>query len=302
MSITRLAAALLSLPLERTAATLLSHDAPVDFTTPVGEPALIGPDSVSWRIFRNPLTMFIGGVTAVLLELGEPRVRSGVWEHSGFRADPARRLRRTGMAAMVTVYGARSRMEALAARVRAMHGAVSGTTPAGEPYRADDPELLRWVQGTAAFAFLAAYRRHVRDVPAAERDLYYAEGSAGSLLYAAEGAPASEAEFGAMLRAMMPRLEPSPILDELLAILRSAPILPPAMRPLQRLIVRAAVDLVPAEARARLRLGRHGRLTAAEAAFLHMLGRTLDHARFPTSPAAQACVRLGLPADYLVPA
>ena len=29
---------------------------PIDFSKPVGEPALVSPDSVSWRVFKNPLT------------------------------------------------------------------------------------------------------------------------------------------------------------------------------------------------------------------------------------------------------
>src|SRR5260221_11061623 len=33
----------------------------VDFTQPHGEEALVGPDSVSWRIFKNPVALFIGG-------------------------------------------------------------------------------------------------------------------------------------------------------------------------------------------------------------------------------------------------
>src|SRR5579862_6013492 len=82
--------------------------APFDFTQPAAEAALVAADSVSWRIFKNPVAMFVGGVTAVILELAEPAVRTGVWEHSSFRRDPVRRLQRTGLAAMVTVYGARS--------------------------------------------------------------------------------------------------------------------------------------------------------------------------------------------------
>lgn len=80
----------------------------IDFTAPAGEPALAAPDSVSWRVFKNPVSLFVGGVTAVILELAEPRVRSGVWDHSSFKTDPLTRLKRTGLAAMVTVYGARS--------------------------------------------------------------------------------------------------------------------------------------------------------------------------------------------------
>ena len=80
----------------------------IDFSRPVGEAALLSPASVSWRVFKNPLSLFIGGVTAVIMELAEPRVRAGLWEHTTLRLDPIRRLRRTGLAAMVTIYGARS--------------------------------------------------------------------------------------------------------------------------------------------------------------------------------------------------
>ncbi|TJV30218.1 MAG: histidine kinase, partial [Mesorhizobium sp.] len=31
----------------------------MDFSTPQGEPALLPPNSVSWRIFKNPAAMFI---------------------------------------------------------------------------------------------------------------------------------------------------------------------------------------------------------------------------------------------------
>jgi hypothetical protein len=56
----------------------------------------VSPDSISWRVFKNPLSLFIGGAAAVIMELAEPRVRTGVWEHTAFRVDPIRRLRRTG--------------------------------------------------------------------------------------------------------------------------------------------------------------------------------------------------------------
>ena len=85
---------------------------PIDFSKPIGEPALVSPDSVSWRVFKNPLSLFIGGVAAVIMELAKPRVRTGVWEHTTFRLNPIKRLRRTGFAAMVTIYGARSAAEA----------------------------------------------------------------------------------------------------------------------------------------------------------------------------------------------
>src|SRR6476620_12245333 len=100
----------------------------VRFVEPVGEHALAPPDSVSWRIFKNPVALFIGGVAAVILELAEPAVRTGVWEHTDFRRDPMRRLERTGMAAMVTVYGARSVAEKMIAGVVQRHERIEGTT------------------------------------------------------------------------------------------------------------------------------------------------------------------------------
>ena len=47
----------------------------IDFSRPIGEAALLSPESISWRVFKNPLSLFIGGVTAVIMELAEPRVR-----------------------------------------------------------------------------------------------------------------------------------------------------------------------------------------------------------------------------------
>ena len=58
----------------------LGDQSSTDFLRPAGEAALVSPDSVSWRVFKNPLSLFIGGVAAVIMELAEPRVRTGVWE------------------------------------------------------------------------------------------------------------------------------------------------------------------------------------------------------------------------------
>jgi hypothetical protein len=35
----------------------------------------VGVDSVSWRIFKDPVSVFVGGIAAVILELAEPSVR-----------------------------------------------------------------------------------------------------------------------------------------------------------------------------------------------------------------------------------
>ncbi|MDM0109964.1 oxygenase MpaB family protein [Variovorax sp. J22R24] len=273
--------------------------APMDFTRPIGEPSLTAHDSMSWEIFKNPVAMFVGGVAAVILELAEPRVRTGVWEHSTFRAQPMLRLQRTGLAAMVTVYGARSVAERMIAGVVRRHGQVTGFTPAGERYEANDVDLLTWVQATAGFGFAQAFHAYVRPLRQDELDRFYLEGAPAARLYGALHAPTSEAGMRALFDRTGGRLESSPIVFEFLDILGEAPILPAPLRPVQRLLIRAAVEITPGWVRERLGLTSAQGLGAMEARFVRWAGALADRIVLARSPAVQACRRLGLPADYL---
>lgn len=266
----------------------------LDFTQPAGEPALSPSDSVSWIVFGNPVSLFIGGITAVLLELAEPKIRSGVWDHTTFRTDPLKRMRRTGLAAMVTVYGAHSVAKRMIAGVRSMHDRVQGITPDGTPYEANDPDLLRWVHATAAFGFLAAYHTYVRPVSPSDRDRFYAEGAPVSRLYGAESAPASEEELNTLFTTMHPRLEQSAIVFEFLDIIRSLPLLPPPLRPMNHLFVRAAIQLLPPPIRETLGLQSQG-LPAGGATLIRLLGKLTDGLDLESSPANQARRRVRTP-------
>jgi uncharacterized protein (DUF2236 family) len=270
----------------------------VDFLRPAGEAALVPADSVSWRVFKNPLSLFIGGVTAVIMELAEPRVRAGVWEHTSFRSDPLRRLRRTGQAAMVTVYGARTVAEPMIARVRRMHDAVAGTTLSGEPYSANDPELLNWVYATAAYGFAQAYHIWVQPLSLQERNSYYAEGVPAAVLYGVARAPRSEADIELLFKGTVKRLERSNIIFEFLTIMRSGPILPMFLRPVQDLLVRAAIELTPRWLRTILALNGF-QLHAWEREVVRHIGALADRLVLESNPAVQACRRMGLPSDYL---
>jgi uncharacterized protein (DUF2236 family) len=264
----------------------------VDLSVPVGEPGLVGPGSMSWRVFSNPVSLTIGGIAAVLLELGEPKVRAGVWEHSSFRRAPRERMQRTGLGAMITVFGPVSLVESYTARVNAIHAQIAGVTDAGEAYRADEPELLRWVQATAAFGFLEAYAAYVQPLTVAERDGFYAEAVAGARCYGVTEPPASEAECLALFEVVEPRLGPSAVLDEFLAIMRSAAILPLPARPLQPLLVRAALALLPVGIAARL--GLRSSLTRPERLLLRSLARLAGKVEVPEAPWVQAERRLSL--------
>jgi uncharacterized protein (DUF2236 family) len=269
----------------------------VDFTAPRGAAALFAPDSVTWRVMKNPVSLTIGGVAAVILELAEPRVRTGVWEHTSFRRDPATRIRRTGYAAMVTFYAPDEAARAMIANVNAAHARIAGVTPSGVAYRADDEELLNWVQATAGFGFFEAYQRFVRPLTKDEADRVYAEGALSSALYGARGAPRSAAEMDVLFDAMRPKLERSEIVFEFLDIMRAAPLLP--SRTLQRMMVRAAVDMTPAWVREILGLGPEFGLRFGERALLKALGAAAERFVIADAPPAQACVRMGLPANYL---
>jgi uncharacterized protein (DUF2236 family) len=266
-------------------------DMAFDFSQPPGEPALAPHDGVLWQVFANPVSLFIGGVAAVLLELAEPSVCAGVWGHGGFRHNPVMRLRRTGFAAMMTVYGPRTAAERLIARVVRMHGHVQGTTADGTAYRANDPRLLDWVHATATFGFVQAYDRYVRPMPAADKDRAYAEGVPAARLYGGTGTLHSWDGWEALLAATAPGLAGSDVLAEFLHLVGAAPIVPAPLRALQRLLVRAAVEIVPEPVRSLPQLRGHG-LRRGEGTLVRALARGVVLLPLGDVPAVQAARRL----------
>jgi uncharacterized protein (DUF2236 family) len=97
---------------------------------------------------------------------------------------------------------------------------------------------------------------------------------------------------------MSNQLERSDILFEFLEIMRSAPILPLPLRPVQSLLIRAAVDLTPHWLQTIAGLTEHG-LNAWEARVVREIGAFADRLVLETNPAVQACRRMRLPANYL---
>lgn len=271
----------------------------IDFAAPVGEPALLAPDSVQWRIYKNPIALGIGGIAAVLLEFAEPRIRSGVWDHSTYKADPVARSRRTGLVAMLACYGPASTAKRVIGQVNRMHGKVKGETPAGDKYRALDPVLLDWVAATASYGFLTAYDRFVRPLSGADKDRFMADGDAIGREFGARHTPPGVAAFMAMMDELEPRFEPHPIIFEFLDIIqsgRAAPGVPPF---LHRAIARASVSLLPAHIRGKLQLGARYDLTRFDRTALRIAGWLADRHIDRAAPHCQASIRLGLPHDFL---
>lgn len=271
----------------------------VDFSNPPGAPALYPPDSVAWRVFKNPVSLFIGGIAAVLLELGEPRVREGVWGHSIFPQDPILRMRRTGLMTHASVYAPRETAERMIAGVVRMHEKVRGVTPEGLPYHANDEELLNWVQATVDYGFMEAYAQFVRPLSDEERDRFYRESIPVAHLFRAFGAPASLAEQQAQFEAMRPHIVAHPIVDEFLGIVTTVPAVPRPLRPLQNMLVRAGIDMLPEWAKDQLGLRGRWRLKGWERRTIKTLGALFERIPLRGTPPVLASQRLGLSTRYL---
>lgn len=271
----------------------------VDFTAPIGEPALLAPDSVQWRVYKNQIALGIGGIAAVLLEFAEPRIRSGVWDHSTYKADPIGRSKRTGVVAMLACYGPASTAKAAIGSVNRLHGKVKGETSDGEKYRAMDPVLLDWVSATASYGFLMAYDRFVHPLSDADKDRFMRDSDAIGREFGARHAPPTVDAFMDMMASLEPRFEPHPIVFEFLDIIQSGRAAPNVPRFLHRAIARASVSLLPDHVRQRLDLGARFNLTRLDRMALKLAGRLADRRIDPQSPPCQACVRMGLPHDYL---
>lgn len=271
----------------------------IDFASPAGEPALLAPDSVQWRVYKNPIALGIGGIAAVLLEFAEPRIRSGVWDHSTYKVDPIGRSRRTGLVAMLACYGPASAAKEVIGKVNRMHGGVKGETPTGEKYRAMDPVLLDWVAATASYGFLMAYDKFVHPLSDADKDRFMRDGDVIGREFGARHTPASIGGFMAMMADLEPRFEPHPILFEFLDIIQSGRAAPNIPRFLHRAIARASVSLLPGHVRQRLNFGPQYDLAWVDRLMLRTAGRLADRRVDRTSPACQASARLGLPHDFL---
>lgn len=271
----------------------------IDFASPAGEPALLAPDSVQWRIYKNQIALGIGGIAAVLLEFAEPRIRTGVWDHSTYKADPIGRSKRTGTVALLACYGPASLAKQVIAGVTRMHARVKGETSAGEAYEALDPVLLNWVAATAAYGFLTAYDRFVSPLPRADKDRFLRDSEAVGAQFGARRTPQSVDDFMAMMAELEPRFEAHPIIFEFLGIIESGSAAPSIPRFLHRAVARAAVSLLPPHVRERLELGSRYDLKLTDKLALKLAGSMAERKFDPASPPAQACERLGLPADFL---
>lgn len=176
------------------------------------DPGLFGPASVTWRVHADPV-MLLAGLRALLLQALHPAALAGVLEHSDFRGDPWGRLLGTAEYVGTVSYGTREQAQRAAARVRGIHRRVVGVDHhTGRRYRADDPDLVRWVHCCEVESFLSTYRRCGGQLFDGEADRYVREQTTSAALVGLDpdGVPATVAALAAYFAQVRPALRATP--------------------------------------------------------------------------------------------
>ncbi len=212
--------------------------------------ALFAPDSVAWRVNGDIVTMMIGGVSGLLLQMLHPAVLAGVWDHSDFRSDMHGRLRRTAKFIAVTTYDHAEYGIAAIDRVRGIHDRIGGVLPDGTPYRVSDPALLAWVHVTEAISFLNAWIRYAEpDMPRADQDRYFAEMAVVAERLGADPVPHDRAAAEALIRSMHPPLRADARTREVAQLVLNQSVGAAMTDAASAVIMQAGVDLLPDWAR-----------------------------------------------------
>ena len=186
------------------------------------------------------------------------------------------RLRATAKFIARTTYDHADEGHALIAKVRRIHDHVHGTLPDGTPYQANDPRLLAWVHVTEAISFLDAWVAYGDPrMRRADQDRYFAEVAQIGRALGADPVPTSRAEAEALIASMRPDLKSDDRTREVAALVLNQTVGPPTAAVPSRILMQAAVDLLPDWARAMhgLKASRLARPVVHEGAWV--LARTL---------------------------
>ncbi|MGQ2943596.1 oxygenase MpaB family protein [Blastomonas fulva] len=211
---------------------------------------LFGVDSVCWQVHGDVTAMMIGGIASLLLQMLEPRVLAGVWDHSVFRQDMRGRLRRTAAFLARTTYGDKAQALGEIARIRRIHDHVRGTLPDGTPYEANDPQSLAWVHVTESLCFVESFIRYSRPhMSMRDRDRYFDEMAEVGTLLGADPVPRTYRAAQRFIRDVRPTLRFDQRTREIADLLLNQPPASPRLAPFHHMTMQAGVDLLPGWAR-----------------------------------------------------
>lgn len=173
---------------------------------------LFGPDSISWRVHREPI-LWLAGLRALYLQALHPRAVAGIVQNSDYRHDNWARLMRTAEYVTTVVYGSTHDAHQAGERIRRIHDRLRGTDPwTGEEFRIDEPTLLRWVHVTEVESFVTTARRAGVPLAAGDVDQYYAEQVSAAELVGLDPAavPSSAKEIADYYHDVRPQLALTP--------------------------------------------------------------------------------------------
>lgn len=242
---------------------------------PVSDDALFAKDTPIRLVHADVVSMMIGGVRSLLLQMLHPHALQGVLDHSNFRADMHGRLRRTARFIAVTTFGHRDEAARVIERVNSIHSQVSGTLPDGSAYSATNARTLAWVHVAEATSFLEAYLRYVRPtMPFAEQDEYFRQFAVVARALGADPVPETKNEAEKLMREMRGDLATSPAAREIaeLVLNQKPKGAPPGV---QAALGTAVVDLLPPYARTMLDLEAPGLSALPARIAARSAGRTL---------------------------
>jgi uncharacterized protein (DUF2236 family) len=226
--------------------TRAGHGA-LDYDRPHGDPGLFGPGSSVWLVHADFTSMLVGGTSALFLQMLHPRVLAGVWDHSDFRRDIHGRLGRTAQFMAAVSFGGQGVADDMISRVRKIHDRVHGTLPTGEPYSANDPDLLAWVHATQTYCFLKSYRLYKNsDFSKHDQTRYLQEYALVARKLGADQVPLSLPDLHGYMEQQRQALRYDARAREVAGILLNTPNdLPPSTRWAARAVLLSALDNLP---------------------------------------------------------
>ncbi len=215
-----------------------------------GDPGLLGPDSVSWRVLGDA-SVFTGGIRALVVQSTHAEVVAGVEDHSTYRSDPLGRLSRTSVYVTETTYGAMPEVEAAIEVVRRAHRPVTGTSERNLPYSANRPEMAAWVHNVLTDSFLAAYQAFGPEpLSVVDADRFVAEQTRIGSLFGADPLPETAAELADWI-ANHPDRVATTAQASAISFLQNPPLNPP-VKIGYRLLFEAALTTIPSDIRQQL--------------------------------------------------
>ncbi|WP_318212465.1 oxygenase MpaB family protein [Streptomyces sp. SJL17-1] len=217
-------------------------------------PRWFGPERPI-RTVHGDASMFIGGLSALLLQSLHPRAMAAVAAHSGFRGDPWGRLQRTSTFLAFTTYGTAEDAQRAVDHVREVHERIRGTTAGGEPYHAADPHLLCWVHVAEVDSFLRAHQRFgAHPLDDARCDAYVADAALVARALGVPDPPCDRNALEARLASYRPELRATPQAQDAARFVLREPPLPWVARGPYAVLASNAVRLLPPWARVLLGL------------------------------------------------